>query len=65
MVIEGKRQMCAYTLTNVRTHSLLVNDCFAWLEDIQSVEDPGSVTLLSLEVMVRTTCRDTDSGGET
>lgn len=65
MVIEGKRQMCAYTLTHVRTHSLLVNDSFARLEDIQSVEDPGSVTLLSLEVMVRTTCRDTDSGGET
>lgn len=65
VVIEGKRQMCAYTLSHVRTHSLPVNDSFAWLEDIQSVEDPGSVTLLLLEVMGRTTCRDTDSGGET
>lgn len=37
MVIEGKRQMCAYTRWHICTHSLFVNDSFAWLEDIQSV----------------------------
>lgn len=61
MVIEGRKQICAYTHLHIRTQSLFVNDSFAWLEDIQSVRTLGSVTPLPLEEMERATCRAKDT----
>lgn len=65
MVIEGKRQMCAYTHSRAHTHSLTLcqwQPRLAWGYSI--CEDSGGVTVLSLEVMAGATCKaeDTDSG---
>lgn len=64
IAIEGKRQMCAYRPARSHTHSFFVNDCFALLEDIQSVKTLGSITALSLEEMGRATCEATDTAVE-